>query len=77
MFTSSNSPYLRSVVDVATGRRLPQDVHEDISSEQSFFDDVAYVQSLISKDTVTVSYVLGQGSRLNSPTLQGDSVLYK
>lgn len=77
MFTSSSSPYLRSVIDVATGRRLINDIHQDILCEPCFFDDLTYVQSILVKDTVTVSYVLGQGPQGDSPTPVGYSVLYK
>lgn len=77
MFTSCSSPYLQAVVQVALNQSALASIHKDIQAEHGFLNDVAYVQSVLSKDTVTVSYVLGQGSRSGSPTLQGYSVLYK
>ena len=77
MFTSCSSPYTRAVVQVASGQVALDSVHQDIKAEPVFLNDVAFVVSALSKGTVTVSYVLGQGGQLNSPTLQGDSVLYK
>jgi hypothetical protein len=77
MFTSCSSPYLQAVVQVALNQSALASIHKDIQAEPGFLNDLAYVQSILSKDTVTVSYVLGQGSRVGSPTLQGYSVLYK
>lgn len=87
MFTPESSVYLRTVIDVAIGNLQLNDIRQDLRSLRSFKKDVEYVQSLLSQDTgnkravtvdtVTVSFTFGQGSQASSPTLVGDSVLYK
>jgi len=77
MYTSSSSVYVRSVVQVAMHSDAIRAVHEDIVASPPFEEDVNYVRSLISKDTVTVTYQVGQDGSWFSPTPRTSGVLYK
>lgn len=52
-------------------------VHEDIIASPSFEEDVVFVRSMLSKDTVTVTYQIGQDGSCSSPTPCISGVLYK
>ena len=77
MYTSSSLVYVRSVVQVAMQPDAIRCVHEDIIASPSFEEDVVFVRSMLSKDTVTVTYQIGQDGSCSSPTPRTSGVLYK